>query len=99
MKLENLQQLNEKVIYSDNDKDMTNPEVLVHGVGRYQLDQVKANVERKIADMATHAQKDDSPEKWEKLAWMLDHAAMKEMVKTIVSAHKEIADHEGEDKH
>ena len=70
------------------------PEVLVNGVGRYRLSQVKENVQRKIADMAQRVQSADSKENWEQILWMINHAAMHEMVKTIVSAHQEM---EGDD--
>jgi len=90
--------LNEKVIYSEDERDMSDPEVLVKGVGRYKLSGLKKNVERKLADIIETAKAEDSPEKWRKLAFMLDHAAMREMVKTIAKAHEEIADRSKESK-
>ena len=71
------------VIYKEDPQNPKNPEVLVNGVGRYKLDQVKRNVQEKLADLAQTTD-------WEQIAWKLEHAAMKEMVRTIVSAEKEL---------
>ena len=37
------------VIYKEDPQNPKNPEVLVNGVGRYKLDQVKRNVQEKRA--------------------------------------------------
>ena len=71
------------VIYKEDPQNPKNPEVLVNGVGRYKLDQVKRNVQEKLADLAQTTD-------WEQIAWKLEHAAMKEMVRTIVAAEKEL---------
>ena len=73
------------VIYKEDPDDPNNPEVLVKGVGRYKLNTLKKNVEGKLADLAKTTD-------WEQVQWKLDHAAMREMVKTIVSAEKELKD-------
>ncbi len=73
------------VIYAEDPEDPKNPEVLVKGVGRYKLDTLKRNVHQKLEDLA-------QTENWEQVAWKLDHAAMKEMVKTIVAAEKELTE-------
>ena len=87
MKLDTLM---EAGIY-DMDQDATSdPEVLVQGVGRYKLSRVKDNVRRKLADLGKMAEASDDPEVWEKIKWMLNHAAMHEMVNTITTAHKEL---------
>lgn len=78
------------VIYKEDPDDPKNPEVLVNGVGRYRLNQVKRNVQEKLADLAKGAADAKDAEDWRQTAWKLDHAAMKEMVKTIVSAEKEL---------
>lgn len=93
------QDIKEGVMWDKKDKNMSDPEVLVNGVGRYRLSQLKDNVEKKIADIYKWSQKEDSPDKWKKIAWMVDHAAMREMIKTIDKAHEEIADHSEESKH
>ena len=82
-----IQDLTEAAIW-DNDRN-DDPEVLVQGVGRYRLSQLKANVRRKLADIAKTAEESDSPEMWSKLAFMVNHAAMREMIKTIDAANKE----------
>ncbi len=73
------------VIWEEDPKDPKNPEVLVSGLGRYKLDQLKRNVQDKLADLAQTTD-------WEQIAWKLDHAAMKEMVRTIVAADKELSE-------
>ncbi len=86
-----LKKLNEQsVIYSKDPDDPSNPEVLVKGVGRYRLKQVERNVQEKLADLNKIAARAQSYEDWRKIAWMIDHAAMNEMVRTIVSAKSEI---------
>ena len=79
--------LTENTIWNNDESD--DPEVLVQGVGRYRLSQLKDNVRRKIADIAKTAESGDDPDVWRKLAFMLNHAAMREMVKTIDAANKE----------
>lgn len=78
------------VIFKEDPDDPNNPEVLVKGVGRYRLRQVERNVQEKLADLNKHAARAQSHEDWKKIAWMLDHAAMNEMIRTIVSAKREI---------
>ena len=72
------------------------PEVLVNGVGKYRLSQVEDNVRRKIADMAQKVQQAGNKDSWGQVLWMLNHAAMQEMVKTIVSTHQEMEGNEDE---
>ena len=78
------------VIYKEDPDDPNNPEVLVKGVGRYRLRQVERNVQEKLADLNKHTARAQSYDDWKQIAWMLDHAAMNEMIRTIVSAKKEI---------
>jgi len=78
------------VIYKENPDDPSNPEVLVQGVGRYRLRQVERNVQEKIADLNKRAARARNSDDWEQIAWMVDHAAMNEMVKTIVAAKREL---------
>lgn len=73
------------VIYKEDPDDPNNPEVLVKGVGRYKLNTLKKNVQDKLADLAQTTD-------FEQVQWKLNHSAMREMVKTIVSAEKELAD-------
>ena len=65
------------------------PRVLVPGVGRYRLSQLKKNVLEKIDDVAKTAKEGDTVNTWRKLSFMLNHAAMHEMVKTIKTAMEE----------
>ena len=85
-----LDALMESGVYQMDPENPTDPEVMVDGVGRYRLSQVKANIKRKLEDLGKMAAQDDSPEAWEKIQWMLNHAAMHEMVKTIVNAHDDL---------
>jgi len=78
------------VIYSKDPDDPSNPEVLVKGVGRYRLRQVERNVQEKLADLNKIAARAQSYDDWRKIAWMIEHAAMNEMIRTIVSAKSEI---------
>lgn len=78
------------VIYQNDPEDPSNPEVLVKGVGRYRLRQVERNVQEKLADLNKRAARAQSYEDWKQITWMLDHSAMNEMVRTIVSAKREI---------
>lgn len=85
------EEVSETAIYSHNPENPEDPEVLVHGVGRYQLSQVKENIRRKLDDIVQLANsgKDDHYT-WKQMAFMLNHAAMHEMVKTIVAAQDEL---------
>lgn len=87
MKLENLF---ESGVYQMDPNNPSDPEVLVDGVGRYKLSQLKENVRRKLADIGKQAARDDSPEMWEQVRWMINHAAMREMLDAIVNAHEEL---------
>jgi len=78
------------VIFKEDPEDPNNPEVLVKGVGRYRLRQVERNVQEKLADLNKRAARAQSLDDWEQITWMIDHAAMNEMIRTIVSAKKEI---------
>lgn len=87
MKLENIF---EGGIYNMDPENPSDPEVLVDGVGRYRLSQLKENVRRKLKDIGNMANVEDTPENWKKINWMLNHAAMHEMVKTIIQANDEL---------
>ena len=88
--LSGIESLEEAAIYSMNPEDPMNPEVLVQGVGRYTLKTLKQNVRGKLADLAKRVAETDDPQAWREVAKLLDHAAMRERVKTIVSAHDEL---------
>lgn len=78
------------VIWEENPNEPNNPEVLVKGVGRYLLKSLERNVREKIEDLNTKVVRTRDSNDWEQIAWMLNHAAMIEMVKTIASARKEL---------
>ncbi len=85
----------ESVIHNRNHNDMSNPDVRVSGVGVYRLENLKDNVKNKIAELANFtANRNDDLSKWEQIGYMINHAAMQEMVKTIVAAEEEL---EGKD--
>ncbi len=87
--------ITESVIYDRNDDDMSNPNVRVGGLGVYSLENLKSNVKRKISELANFtANRNDDITKWEQIGYMINHAAMQEMVKTIVAAEEEL---EGKD--
>jgi hypothetical protein len=78
------------VIYQEDPDDPNNPEVLVKGVGRYKLKTLEKNVREKLADLGRKGVKAYTFEDWKQVAYMVDHAAMAEMIKTIILAKKEI---------
>ncbi len=82
-------------IYSDNQEDPSNPEVLVRGVGRYEYNQVVKNVQDKLHDLNQHAQKAKSVDEWKRVQWMLKHAAMESMVEAIIDAKTELEGRDG----
>ncbi len=88
----------ESVIYNKNPADMTNPDVRVNGVGVYSLENLKANVKVKIAELAKSTQKADGANAWGQIDYMINHAAMKEMIKTIIAAEEEL-EGEGHARH
>ena len=86
------------VIYEEDPNEPDNPEVLVNGVGRYKLKSLEKNVRAKMADLhksaeytanTRHKNLGDS-EAWRSLQSKLKHAAMHEMIKTIIAAKKEL---------
>lgn len=82
--------LNENSIYADNPDDPLDPEVLVSGVGRYNLSQLEANVNRKIKDLASIVTQAKDEDDWNDIKRKLNHAAMHEMINSIISAKKEL---------
>lgn len=78
------------VIYQEDPDDPNNPEVLVKGVGRYKLKTLEKNVREKLADLGRRGVKAYTFEDWKNVQYMVDHAAMDEMIKTIILAKKEI---------
>lgn len=88
--LKQINDLTESVIWEHDKEDPENPEVLVKGVGRYKLKSLKQNVRSKLKDLYEEISKADDRDAWEKAAWKLKHAAMHEMVKTIVAAEQEL---------
>ena len=78
------------VIWEKDPEDPTNPEVYVSGVARYKLKQVEKNVQEKLASLSRTASYAKTHDDWEQVAWMINHAAMNEMVKTIVAAKEEL---------
>ena len=85
----------ESVIYQENPQDPSNPEVLVNGVGRYNLKTLKDNVRGKLMDLAKRSGS-DSPMEWRNIGQLINHAAMREMIKTIVAAEEELEGKKGE---
>ena len=83
-------------IYSDNEEDPSNPEVLVQGVGRYEYNQVVKNVKDKLADLSKTALKAESVDDWKRVQWMIKHAAMGSMVEAIVAAKTELEGRDGQ---
>ncbi len=83
----------ESVIYGTND-DMSNPDVRVGGVGVFKLEDLKKNVKSKLLNLAKYSTNADDAHAWQQISYMINHAAMQEMVKTIVSAEEEL---EGKD--
>lgn len=84
-----LKDLTPSVIYENID-DRSDPDVVVKGVGRYRLSQVEKNVRDKLHDLAERAGQADTSSDWQQVQWMIDHDAMKEMIRTIVSARQEL---------
>lgn len=78
------------VIYQEFPEDPNNPEVLVKGVGRYRLKTLEKNVRGKLDDLGKRGVKANTFEDWKQVEYMVDHAAMKEMIITIVRAKKEL---------
>jgi len=78
------------VIYEEDPDDPNNPEVIVNGVGRYRLKTLERNVREKIEDLHRRATRTRDADDWKQVQWMLNHAAMREMVKTITLARKEL---------
>jgi len=85
-----LKELQEPSVIWEKDPHPTDPEVLVKGVGRYKLKQVEKNVQEKLADLSRRGSQASDHDDWKQIAWMLDHAAMNEMVKTIIAAKEEL---------
>lgn len=81
----------ESVIYSENPDDPENPDIRVNGLGIYKLKDLKKNVQRKISDLNKMINStDDNFLRWEQVGYMINHAAMQEMVKTIIAAEEEL---------
>ena len=78
------------VIYEENPDDPNNPTVLVKGVGTYKLKTLEKDVRGKLEDLGRRGVKAYTFEDWKQVQYMVDHGAMKEMVKTILMAKKEI---------
>ena len=78
------------VIYQEDPEDPNNPEVIVRGVGRYRLKALEKDVREKLADLGRRGVKAYTFEDWKNVQYMVDHAAMEEMIKTIILAKKEI---------
>jgi hypothetical protein len=77
-------------IYKHNEKDPSDPEVLVKGVGRYALSQVEDNVKRKIADLSKSVANAKDFDDWKRIETMVNPGAMHEMIKTIKTVHAEL---------
>lgn len=78
------------VIYQEDPDDPNNPEVLVKGVGRYKLKTLENNIREKLADLGRRGVKAYTFEDWKNVQYMVDHAAMNEMINTIIRAKKEL---------
>lgn len=92
MKLDMIKELsqltNEGVIYTPGE----DPEVLVKGVGRYKLSSLEKNLRSKLKDLAESAGSAKDAHAWGQIDWKLNHAAMHEMIKTVIAAYKELED-------
>ncbi len=77
-------------IYTFDKEDPMDPEVLVDGVGRYKLSQVKRNVREKLQDLAARVAETDDPRAWREVGRLINHGAMHEMIRTIVQTHDEL---------
>lgn len=77
-------------IYAQNKEEPSNPEVLVQGVGRYSLNNVKENVRGKLEDMAGRVADAETADDWKQIQWMLKHGAMHAMVEAIIAAQEEL---------
>lgn len=82
-------ELMESVIVDKPADDPWNPEVLVPGVGRYDLKGLKQNVRTKLQDLARTVETDD-PDDWDSAAFKIKHDAMHVMMDTIKAAHDEL---------
>ena len=90
-----LKELQEPSVITDKDPDdPNNPEVYVSGVARYKLKQIEKNVQEKFADLSRRGFRASNSDDWKQLEWMINHVAMKEMIKTIIAAKEEIEDSE-----
>jgi len=86
-----LQELKEpSVIWEEYPEEPNNPEVLVKGIGRYRLNNLKLNVRKKLNDLARGVANSDDREDWRKAAWKYNNDTLHEMMKTIVAAEKEL---------
>ncbi|MHA2403521.1 MAG: hypothetical protein ACXADH_11070 [Candidatus Kariarchaeaceae archaeon] len=92
--MDNYELINElkepSVIFDEDPEDPNNPNVRVEGVGVYRLKDLEKNVREKLEDIGQRGVKAYSYEDWKRVQWMIDHAAMNEMIKTIVLAKKEL---------
>lgn len=91
--LKSLNEDAEKVIWAFNKEDPSNSEVLVQGVGRFNLRSLKENVRNKLKDLYEEIAKTDDPTAWSHTAWKLDPTATHSlfvMIKTIVAAENEL---------
>lgn len=95
MKLSDGDKKYNRVIVAQNKEDPKNPDVYVDGVAVYELNQVKHNVHDKLEDLVRIVNSNDEM-KWRKLATLVAHPVLREMLKTIVSAELEIIDNESD---
>jgi hypothetical protein len=85
-----MKELFEGVITSFNKEDPSNPEVQVSGSGRYNLKSLKRNVRNKLKDLYDGIADTDDAYAWKQADWKLNNAALREMIKTITEAEKEL---------
>lgn len=57
--------------------------VLVRGLGKYTVGQVRQQVKRMIADIAAESSKDDV--KWNTVKWKMKHSALHAFIETLAN--------------
>ena len=73
-------------IYANNEEDQMNPEVLIQGYGRLNLNTLETKVERMFIEMAGFA-KDGN---WDNVEYNLNKGLVKSIIKAITDTYKEL---------
>lgn len=66
--------------------DEDEKEVLVQGLGRYQVKHIKAQVARMTADIAKEAAKGDN---WKTVNWKMKHSALHAFIETLAKLEEQ----------